>query len=220
VTVIPPGGGEVIGDAPDRRVEILSEHDSLHATFSRFGPGRDGADLHIHYEHTDLFYVIGGEFTLKLGPDGVEVAQPAGSLIRVPRGIVHGFRNASDGETRYLNFHAPGMGFVTYMRGIRDGQPVAYDQFDPPDDGGADPAGATFGEWADEPEIKVFEASSAQPESHLDARHTNLYVLEGALDVNGRRAETGAWAHVPPDVPHTLEPASDGPARYLVIHTP
>ena len=25
ITVLPPGGGEVVGDAPDRRVEILSD---------------------------------------------------------------------------------------------------------------------------------------------------------------------------------------------------
>ena len=37
-TVIPPGGGEVIGDAPDRRVELLSDADPLHATGSRSVP--------------------------------------------------------------------------------------------------------------------------------------------------------------------------------------
>ena len=220
VTVIPAGEGEIIGDAEDRRVEILSDHPGLAATWSRFGPGRDGADLHIHFEHADHFYVIDGEFTLRLGPDGVEVPAPAGTLIRIPRGIVHGFRNASDAEVRFLNLHAPAVGFAAYMRGIRDRQPFSYDQFDPPDDGGADPAGATFGDWPDEPEIKVFEARGERPEAHQDARHTEIYVLEGALTVNGERAEAGAWAHVAPDVPHTLEPDGDGPARFLVIHTP
>jgi quercetin dioxygenase-like cupin family protein len=216
VTIIPPREGEIIGDAPDRRVEILSEHDSLHATWSRFAAGRDGADLHIHYEHADHFYVLEGEFTLRLGPDDVQVTAGPGTLVRIPAGIVHGFRNASDAEVRFLNLHAPGVGFVTYMRGIRDGQPVSYDQFDPPDDGGEDPTGATFGEWPDAPEIKVFEARLDGAESHRDARHTDLYVLEGALTVNGERAEAGAWAHVDPGVPHSL----DGAARILVIHTP
>src|SRR5262249_40382059 len=48
VTVIPAGGGEVVGDSPERRVEILSDDETLAATWSRFGPRRDGADLHVH----------------------------------------------------------------------------------------------------------------------------------------------------------------------------
>src|ERR1700755_2205791 len=96
--VVPPGGGEVIGDAPDRRVEILSDHDALHATWTRFGPGRDGADLHVHRRHTDLFYVLEGELTMRLGADGEEVGVPAGTLARMPPGGVHGFRNAGSRE--------------------------------------------------------------------------------------------------------------------------
>ena len=206
----------MIGDSPDRRVEILCEHDSLHATWSRFAPGRDGADLHVHHHHTDLFYVLEGEFTLRLGREGEEVPVPAGTLARVPPMVIHGFRNRSDAELRFLNFHAPGMGFAAYMRNLRDGRPAAYDQHDPPDEGTRPASEAVIGEWADEPTIKLFEARSAGSESHEDARHTDLYVLEGELAVNGERAETGAWAHVPPGVPHTLE----GTARYLVVHTP
>src|SRR3954449_13057265 len=73
-TVIPPGGGEVIGDSLERRVEILSDDDTVHATWSRFGPGRAGADLHIHRRHTDLFYVLDGELTIRLGTEGVSAA--------------------------------------------------------------------------------------------------------------------------------------------------
>src|SRR5918992_1559992 len=106
--VIPPRKGEIIGDAPDRRVEMLSDVDPLHATWSRFGPWRDGANLHIHYHHSDLFYVLAGELTVKLGPDGDETAAPVGTRVHIPPLVVHGFRNGSDAEMRYLNFHAPG----------------------------------------------------------------------------------------------------------------
>jgi mannose-6-phosphate isomerase-like protein (cupin superfamily) len=216
VTVIPPRGGEVIGDAPDRRVEILADHASLNATWSRFGPGRDGADLHVHYGHTDLFYVLDGELTLRLGPEGEEVPLPAGTLIRVPPGVVHGFRNASDAEVTYLNFHAPGMGFADYMRDLRDGREAHYDQYEPPEDGGRPVSEVEIGSRTDVDAIRLFEASSSGPESHRDGRHTEIYVLEGSLTVDGEPAETGAWAHVEPAVPHTL----DGTARYLVVHTP
>ena len=227
VTVIPPGGGEVIGDAPDRRVEILCDHDSLHATWSRFGPGRDGADLHVHHEHTDLFYVLAGEFTLRLGPEGEEVRIPAGSVARMPPMVVHGFRNASDAELRFLNFHAPGVGFADYMRNLRDGRPAAYDQHDPPEDGGRDPADAVIGEWPDEPAIKIHEDRSTPemgPRSRMDGRNVELYVLEGEISVRAGgeelRAQPGAWVHVPPWAEHAIAAAGSGEARYLVVHTP
>src|SRR5215210_2578391 len=153
--VIPPGGGEVVGDSPDRRVEILSDHDGLHATWSRFGPGRDGADLHIHRRHTDLFYVLEGELTVMLGHDGEEAPVAAGTLVRVPPLVVHGFRNAGERELRYLNLHAPGLGFADYLRGLRDGRAVSYDQEPPPRDGVRPPTDAVIGGGADVEEIWV-----------------------------------------------------------------
>ena len=61
----------------------------------------------MHHGHTDLFYVLEGELTLRLGIDDDAVSLPAGTLARVPPNVVHGFRNGSDSEVRYLNFHAP-----------------------------------------------------------------------------------------------------------------
>ena len=143
--MIPPGGGEVVGDSPDRRVEIVSDHPSLHATVSRFGPRRDGADLHVHRRHTDLFYVLEGELTVRLGTVDEAVAVPAGMLARVPPLVVHGFRNAGDADVRYLNFHAPGVGFADYMRALRDGRTLVYDQEEPPAEGERSPTRAIIG---------------------------------------------------------------------------
>src|SRR3954467_181462 len=92
--VVPPGEGEVIGDSPERRVEILCDHEAVHVTASRFGPGREGADLHIHRRHHDLFYVLEGELTLRLG-DAEDIQAGAGTLVCVPPLVVHGFKNAS-----------------------------------------------------------------------------------------------------------------------------
>ena len=129
-TVIAPGAGEVVGDSAERRVEILSECDPLHATWSRYGAGRDGAGLHVHHRHSDLFYVLAGELTVMLANDE-EAAVAAGTLVRVPSPDVHGFRNRSDADVRYLNFHAPGRGFADHMRGLRDGTGVDFDQVAP-----------------------------------------------------------------------------------------
>ncbi|MDQ2676599.1 MAG: cupin domain-containing protein, partial [Actinomycetota bacterium] len=106
--VVAPGAGEIVGDSPERRVEILSDHPALHATWSRFGPCREGADLHIHREHTDCFFVLEGELTLRLGPQGGPHRMERGQLAVMPPLVVHGFDNASDAEVRFLNFHMPG----------------------------------------------------------------------------------------------------------------
>jgi quercetin dioxygenase-like cupin family protein len=213
--VIPPRTGEVIGDAPDRRVEMLSDVDPLHATWSRFGPWRDGASLHIHHHHSDLFYILQGELTVKLGPDGEETVAPVGTLARVPPLVVHGFRNGSDAELRYLNFHAPGQGFADYMRGLSD-----FDQAEPPQDGGrpASEAPLTSGDGVlcdvEEIGIAVLTESAGR---HVHREHVeSIYVLEGELVVNETRAVPGTWLQIPPGLPHALS----GSARYLDVHTP
>src|SRR5919199_1817539 len=125
VRVVAPGTGEVIGDSAERRVEILSDHPSLNATWSRFGPGRDGADLHVHRRHHDCFVVLRGRLTLKL--EGGERTVPAGTLVRIPPLVVHGFRNGSrEHEVRYLNLHTPGESFADYLRAMRDGRDGSF----------------------------------------------------------------------------------------------
>ena len=238
-TVIAPRAGEVIGDTRDRRVEILSDRPALAATWSRFGAGRDGADLHVHHRHTDLFYVLQGELTLRLGPEGDGVVVPEGRLARVPPGVVHGFRNGHDAEMRFLNLHAPGEGFADYMRAMRDQRSVDFDQHAPPPDGGRTPADAVVGAadplpggvtlLADVEEIAIAEVSagpgSPPAPAHVHRAHLeSVYVLEGelALLASGREAlaPAGTWLQVPAGVPHTLAFPGPGRARWLELHAP
>jgi quercetin dioxygenase-like cupin family protein len=213
--VVPPREGEIIGDAPDRRVEMLSDVDSLHATWSRFGPRRAGANLHIHHHHSDLFYVLAGELTVKLGPDGDETVAPVGTLVHIPPLVVHGFRNGGDAEVRYLNFHAPGQGFADYMRGLSD-----FDQDDPPEDGGRPVADVTIGDGIDTPEIAVRHRDGGADAHAHDGHIESLYVLEGelVLTAGGRevRASEGTWLQLPAGLEHAVA----GAAHYLEIHAP
>lgn len=226
--VIPPGGGEVVGDSPDRRVEILSDHEALHATWSRFGPRRDGADLHVHHRHTDLFYVLEGELTLRLGLEDQRHALAARTLAWMPPLVVHGFLNGGDEEVRYLNLHAPGQGFAEFMRGIRDGRKVTYDQHDPPADGGRPITEATIGPAeVDLEEIAVhelgLEPGELGPQARED-RHEWLYVLAGELVVEaGDRpvaAPAGAWVQLPGGAQHSISVSGGDPARCLSVSTP
>ena len=241
--LVPPGGGELVGDSPERRVEIVSDADSLHATWSRFGPHRVGADLHVHHHHTDLFYVLDGELTVRLGVDDEPVVVPAGTLARVPPDVVHGFRNGSDADVRYLNFHAPGMAFADFLRALRDGRDFSYDQHPPPADGGrptteaviggdgsvADRPGLRVALLADVDEIGISEAwsdpGSPSPPPHFHARHVeSFFVLEGEMTFTAGggelRAEAGSWVQVPPSVVHTFAFTGSGPVRFLNLHTP
>ncbi len=238
-TVIPPGGGEVVGDSPERRVEILSDADPLHATLSRFAAGREGADLHVHRHHSDLFYVLEGVLSIRVGIEDDVVDVPAGTLVRVPPMVVHGFRNASDDQVRHLNFHAPGCRFATYMRAVRDGESFAYDQEPPPAEGARPPADAEIGAegalveapgvrtvvLADAEEIEIastWRQPGAAEEPHVHDHVESLYVLEGELALTtGRRelwAAAGSWVHVPAGTEHAV--ACREPAHYLDLHTP
>jgi mannose-6-phosphate isomerase-like protein (cupin superfamily) len=240
--VIPPGGGEVVGDSPDRRVEILSDHDALHATWSRFGARREGADLHVHRRHTDLFYVLQGELTIRLGTADEASLVPAGSLARVPPMVVHGFRNAGDADVRYLNFHAPGQGFAAFMRALRDGRELTYDQEPPPAQGIRPVTDAVIGEsrvLTDEPghrvalladveEIAISEVWSEpggpSPPLHRHHRHVeSFYVVEGeaAITMGDRDlpAPAGTWAQVPAGTWHRFSFPGPDPVRLLTLHT-
>jgi mannose-6-phosphate isomerase-like protein (cupin superfamily) len=241
--LVPPGGGEIIGDSAERRVEILSDDESLDATWSRFAPGRDGADLHVHRRHTDLFYVLDGELTVRLGVADERIVVPAGTLVRVPPLVVHGFRNGADAQLRYLNFHAPGEGFADYLRSVRDGHPISYDQHPPPADGGrpttdaviggdgpgAELAGQRIALLADVDEIRIADVwnkpGSPPPPPHVHERHTeSFYVLEGEVTLRAGdrelRAGVGTWVQIPPGLPRALVTSGNGPARFLDVHTP
>jgi quercetin dioxygenase-like cupin family protein len=241
--LVPSGGGEIVGDSSTRRVEILSDAEQLNATWSRFGSHREGAELHVHRQHSDLFYVLEGELTVRLGLADEAVVVPAGTLARVPPLVVHGFRNGSDAGVRYLNFHAPGRKFADYLRAMRDGRDFSYDQHPPPSDGGRAPTEAVVGGGelvpdragleatllADVEEIAISETSGdpggPPAPAHVHRHHVeSFYVLEGEMTFTAGageiRAEAGSWVQVPPGVPHTFAFSGDRRVRFLDIHTP
>ena len=113
VIVVQPGEGETIsGGTSVRHVKIDIEN--LHITEYSVERAPMG-DLHTHERHADAFYVLEGELevavseteTVLLGPGGLAVAPP---------GALHTFGVPE--RARFLNIHAPGMGFATYLREV------------------------------------------------------------------------------------------------------
>jgi quercetin dioxygenase-like cupin family protein len=64
-----------------------------------------------------MFYVLEGTLTLLLGDRTVEAGP--GTFACVPPGVVHTFRNDSDGPVRVLNFNTPA-GWEHYMRDLAE----------------------------------------------------------------------------------------------------
>jgi mannose-6-phosphate isomerase-like protein (cupin superfamily) len=204
--------GEVVADRPDRRVEILCETDAMHATRTRIGPRRDGTDLHVHRRHNDVFYVLEGELTLRLGAEDTAVRASAGTLVLVPPLVVHGYRNASDADVRFLNVHAPGEGFAAYLRALRDGAPHDFDQHPPPPDGGRP---ATDAIVARDPAAAEVDAIHVAEATWGAAAGDWVCVLEGELRLSGGGVlAAGAWATLDADA------ANGSQARFVRVRTP
>jgi quercetin dioxygenase-like cupin family protein len=207
----------------------MLEHPLLDGTWSRYAAGERGSDQHVHRRHVDAFLVLDGELELRLGPERTPVHLPAGTFGLVPPNLAHMFAVAGDRPAEFLNFHAPSMGFISYLRGDRSG----FDQHEPGTrDGlsGAEAAIARAGAGAGEvtlghhPAIAV-SAIGVDPDSPrrlpVDDGHVHAcYVLEGEVDFEiGGTSSHGAprtWARVPADSASTRLRAV-GPNRAYLI---
>jgi quercetin dioxygenase-like cupin family protein len=80
---------------------------------STIPPGFPGPPPHTHETLTDMFYVLEGTMTFRLG-DESRTAGP-GTFVCARPGEVHTFSNPTDQPARFLNFNTPS-GFEHYMR--------------------------------------------------------------------------------------------------------
>jgi quercetin dioxygenase-like cupin family protein len=230
--------GEAVSDGAERTVRIVFEHELIDVTWSRYEHGENGPDPHVHHEHTDSFYVVEGELEFGVGPDVEKVRAPAGTFVLVPPNVVHTFRNVSGATAKYLNFHAPSTGFAAYLRG----EDSAFDNSDPPADGGRPAADAIVtlpggGErferhnrvvtlLGDHVQLSAnvieFEPSFQVPLHTHDDQVDSFFVLEGELEFvgndNSATAGLGMWFSAPPHVVHGFR--SSVGARFLNVHAP
>lgn len=91
----------------------------------------EGPELHVHLRHADCFHVLEGALEFTLGESRRRERVGAGTSVVVPPGVAHAFAPAAD-RVHYLNVHAPGLGFIDYLRAADRGEAAAFDQYPVP----------------------------------------------------------------------------------------
>jgi mannose-6-phosphate isomerase-like protein (cupin superfamily) len=117
-TVHMPGAGEQIGGPTAVTIKATGEETSgsFYMGEAVVAPGFPGPPPHVHERLHDMFYVLDGTLTMRLGDETTEL--PASSFVCVPPGVVHTFSNPSETPVRFLNFNTPA-GWEKYMRDLR-----------------------------------------------------------------------------------------------------
>lgn len=124
----PPGGGELHKMGPAEVIIKATSEDTAGSFFmseTTIAPGFAGPPPHTHEKLVDMFYVLEGALTMRLG-DEESTVEP-GSFVCVPPGTIHTFSNPSDSPVRFLNFNTPG-GWENYMRDLAEasgGEPLS-----------------------------------------------------------------------------------------------
>jgi quercetin dioxygenase-like cupin family protein len=247
--LVGPGDGETISDRAERNVVVKLDHELVDVTWTRYEPGERGPDPHVHEQHADAWYVLEGELTFGVGPGGEELRRvPAGGFVLVPAGVVHTFRNDGDATARFLNIHAPSMGFAESLRHAVEGTSFVWDSFDPPADGGRSAADVVVrapgegesllgGAVVFKAEVGDGEGTFALSEIMLPPgypgpvlhRHTrtldSFYVLDGTLTIRlgtGDEVEAGpgSFGAMPPGTVHSFANSTAGFVRALNLMAP
>ena len=236
MSVLAPGEGETIRPG----FEIKVGRPELVLTEALYAPGDTGPDPHVHHDHVDSFFVLEGELEWRVGPSLEPRTGGSGTFVSVPRDVLHTFRNPGPGEARFLNLHAPGLGFERYLRGDFP----EFDQHYRPEGSGLAPDGVVVlgpgeGEVLDlgsskatiktaGPDLFVMEALDGGDFPHPPAhRHRQMlecvYAIDGSftvtLDGEEHTVPADGFAAVEPGVVHFTSPP-DGPLRFLNLFAP
>lgn len=78
-------------------------------------PHSKGSGPHLHEENVEVFYVLEGTASLRIGDEWINAEK--GTFIRIPANTIHDFENRTDQRMGLLNFYIPG-GFERDMPAI------------------------------------------------------------------------------------------------------
>jgi mannose-6-phosphate isomerase-like protein (cupin superfamily) len=118
-----PAPAAVVRAADGEVVDVAGVRHLFTLTGGRLGlerfelaPDTVGARPHVHHEHDEYFYVLGGRLTVDTEHGPVELGPD--DLVAAPRGSVHGYRNeSSDVAATALCLYTP-PGYEQYFRDV------------------------------------------------------------------------------------------------------
>jgi mannose-6-phosphate isomerase-like protein (cupin superfamily) len=120
VIVHPPGAGRHYACGPMQSTFLADGEE----TGNRYAvsiwwvePHQPGPGPHSHEANEELFYVLDGTMTFRVGDRSVDAV--SGTFVRVPAGVLHDFENRTSSRAGILNVFIPG-GFETMMPAIVD----------------------------------------------------------------------------------------------------
>jgi mannose-6-phosphate isomerase-like protein (cupin superfamily) len=118
--VLGPGEGESIelaGNTIVLKAEATQTGGAIGVVEYTAAPGFGGPPPHVHDQLHDMYFVLDGTLTVRVGDDTVE-ARPGSFVLIAPR-TVHTFSNPGAEPARFLNMHTPG-GFERYFKDVAD----------------------------------------------------------------------------------------------------
>lgn len=126
---VAPGEGKALWVAGDLLTIKLAGGDTggAFALMEELTPPQGGPPPHLHRREDETLYVLEGEYEVSVGGDTFRAG--AGSVVRVPKHVLHTFRNVSTAPGRLLALKTPA-GLERFFEEV--GDPAAEGAAPPP----------------------------------------------------------------------------------------
>ena len=131
VTYVPPGKGKCYWTPGGHEATFKATSEDTGGAYTITEdtfPPQVGPPPHIHHTQEETFYVLEGK--MEFVTDGVTTRAAAGSLVRIPRGVLRDYRNVGSEPARVLVLYAPG-GFEGFFEEVGE---LVTDHFSAPED--------------------------------------------------------------------------------------
>lgn len=105
--LVPPGEGPTLAVAGGRYTIKASGEDTGGAftLIEMLVPPQAGAIPHLHEREEESFYILEGSLRFRVGDETLTAA--AGTFVKTPRGVCHGFQNVGETPARVLLLVVP-----------------------------------------------------------------------------------------------------------------